>query len=66
MQNNSYSCVNAFNLARLTSLVPSWVTCKLFHISLALLHCETQIMMYFSFLSIRPQALRLFFDFTFH
>jgi len=40
--NSSYSWIRACFLALLTSLIPSWVTSRTSHISLALLHCETR------------------------
>jgi len=38
--NISYSCIRVCFLALFTSFVPSWVTYRVFHISLADTHCE--------------------------
>jgi len=41
IQNNSYSWIKACFLALLTSLVPSWVTSSISHISFSEEHCDT-------------------------
>jgi len=41
IQNNSYSWIKACFLALFTSVVPSWVTSSISHISYVELHCDT-------------------------